>query len=192
MPTEATRAHLRRLYADRSDPWGHHSRPYEQAKFDRTLAAIDDQEVETALEIGCGTGALTARLARRCTQVVAVDCVSDALQQAAWHLRACGNVDLRRGEAPDDLPDCSPNLIVLSEVVYYLEASEITRLADWINAHARRPATILCVNWSGPTGQTLSGAEAVELFASACAIVPETTHHPGYRIDLLRHGPAAC
>jgi SAM-dependent methyltransferase len=186
LPTERTLAHLRRLYDEGPDPWGHHSRSYERRKFDRTLAAIARLRVATALEVGCGTGALTGRLARHCERVVGVDCIPAALRAAERHLAATRNVELLSGEAPDGLPDCRPDLVVLSEVLYYLETCEITRLAGWIRDHAAEDATILCVNWTGETGQTLSGGEAVTAFAAACRTARRTLEYPGFRIDLFK------
>ena len=191
MPTETTLAHLRQLYRARADPWEHHSSAYEREKYDRTMSAIAGLNVDTALEIGCGTGALTARLADRCGRVIAVDCVPAALREAERHLAGARNVDFCHGEAPDDLPACQPDLVVLSEVLYYLEVPEIVRLARWSRSGWVRPTTILCVNWGGPTGQTLSGAEAMKTFADACECLPQTEDCAGFRIDLMRLGETA-
>ena len=42
-----------RLYAERPDPWDFETSAYEHAKYDATLAALDDRRYATGLEVGC-------------------------------------------------------------------------------------------------------------------------------------------
>src|SRR6218665_2482167 len=69
-------------YARRGDPWYLATRWYERRKRAATLAALPDDEVVSALEIGCSIGTLTAELARRCQHLVATDVSVAALAQA--------------------------------------------------------------------------------------------------------------
>lgn len=86
MPTNSQRAHLAALYADADDPWHTHSSAYERLKFEQTLASLPRPRYRRCLEVGCGAGALTARLARFCDEVVAMDCTAQALAVAKVRL----------------------------------------------------------------------------------------------------------
>jgi SAM-dependent methyltransferase len=72
------------------------------------LAAMDGwpQKSDRVLEVGCGTGAYTLELARRCGRVVAVDASTDMLGYLDRRLRREGvsNVETRAGTLPDRLP----------------------------------------------------------------------------------------
>jgi hypothetical protein len=73
------------------------------------------------------------------------------------------------GAAPDDLPAIAPDLIVLSEVLYFMTEEEIVRLAAWLCGHATTDAQVLAVSWQGATGEVLSGGAAVEHLATCLA-----------------------
>jgi SAM-dependent methyltransferase len=64
------------------------------------------QGSDRVLEVGCGTGAYTLALARRCRRVVAVDASSDMLDYLDRRLRREGvsNVETRIGTLPGRLP----------------------------------------------------------------------------------------
>ena len=68
-------------------------------------------------DLGCGTGALTARLAESVRQVIAVDNSAAMLKAAKRRVGDLPNVDLRKGELdalPIDAGACDAALIVLS------------------------------------------------------------------------------
>ncbi len=186
MPLERTTRHLSRLYRQSSDPWGHATRAYEQAKFARTVTALGGRHYRQAVEIGCGIGVLTELLAPHCEALLGLDCVARAVEAARHRLADQPHVRLAVGVAPDDLPDMAPDLIVLSEVLYFMTRNEIARLAAWIDDHAVPDARIVIVSWGGPTGEALSGPASAALL---CQMLASWSHRPedgdGYRIDLL-------
>ena len=85
-------AYFDRLYAASDDPWGFSTRWYEHRKYALTLAALPAPHYDSALEIGCSVGVLTALLAGRCTALLALDPSVRALAQA--RTRVPGNVTL--------------------------------------------------------------------------------------------------
>ncbi len=195
MPRDATRDHLARLYAANPDPWGHDSRPYEQAKYDATLAAVGAGPFRTGLEIGCGNGALSLRLAPLCDSLTAIEMIPAALASARERLSIHPHVRLVEGAAPADLPPIAPDLIVLSEVLYFLTRSEIDGLARWISAHARPDCRLVAVNWTGTTGEALTGAAAMgRLRRGLRAWTGSQQAFEGFLVDVLtpaagkRHG----
>jgi SAM-dependent methyltransferase len=181
-----SRAHLARLYAAGDDPWGFRTSGYEQAKFRATRAALPRRRYRAALEVGCGNGELARHLAPACGTYTGIDAVPAALDAAR---RAVPSARFEHVFLPAPLPDAPYDLIVLSEILYFLDAPAIDDLARQIDG--RWPAAdIVCVTWLGDTGNPLGGAEALGLFFAAS----QRRFRPAgaaarYRID-LSHGAA--
>ena len=111
------------MYAGAEDPWGFRSRWYEQRKRDVTLAALTRPRYRRAFEPGCSIGVLTAALADRCDEVVAADVDERAVATARGEPRpALDNVRVERLSVPEEWPDGMFDLVVISEVAYYLGA----------------------------------------------------------------------
>lgn len=183
MPDPRTLAHLSALYQGSDDPWQHRSSAYEQRKYAATLDMIGPARVAQGLEIGCGNGTLTARLLPLCDRLVAIDCVAEA---AGLARAAAPGALVLCGQAPADLPDIRPDLVVLSEVLYYLRPDEIADLAAWLRDRMPPGGRVAIVSWTGETGETLRGPEAARLLAAGLA--PRQAQHrgeAGFDLDLL-------
>ncbi|SMO98326.1 SAM-dependent methyltransferase [Paracoccus laeviglucosivorans] len=182
MPHERTLRHLNQLYAASSDPWRHRTSLYERAKYAATLEAIGPGPFQHALEIGCGNGTLLALLAPRCRALTGLDCTRKAVTLARAAVAHMPHVTVCCAAAPDDLPAIRPDLVVLSEVLYFLTPPEIVRLADWLNPLRAR---IVCVNWLGPTEEALDGCGALRLFAAALGRRLQAAPADYYRLDVF-------
>jgi predicted TPR repeat methyltransferase len=190
LPLERTVRHLTGLYEASADPWGHLDRRYERDKYARTLDALGERRFQQGLEVGCGIGALTELLAPRCDRLAGIDCVPAPLARARERLRGIPHVILVEGAAPDDLPPIAPDLIVLSEVLYFMTGAEIDRLGAWVAAHAAPDGLALAVSWQGETGEALSGdASVARLDRALQHWTHHRTDHIGYRIDILSRFP---
>src|SRR6185312_473053 len=132
MSTSATVERFERLYQASPDPWGYRTSSYEQQKYAATLAAIPRQPVRLCLEVGCSIGVFTALLASRCEHVVAIDFSLSALEYARQNLQGVGNVDLLRASFPEEIPAGSWDLVVCSEILYYLKPPALTEAIGWI------------------------------------------------------------
>ena len=175
------------LFADNPDPWNFESSTYERKKRAATIAALQGERFPNALEIGCATGVLTRDLAGHCDALLALDVSEKALVIARARSNSNNTVLYRRAEVPRDWPDGSFDLIVLSEVLYFLSAEEITTASR--RAHKTLAANGLCllVNWTGANDLPVGGEEATRLFASAAQWRSETPRiESSYRIDRLR------
>ena len=182
MPLESTLRHLTSLYAGCDDPWNHRASPYEQSKFAATLAAVGEGPFRNALEIGCGNGTLLALLAPRCDRLTGVDCIPRAVTLARKAVAEHPHVDVLEACIPEKLPALQTDLVLLSEVLYFLGEAEIRQLAAWLLA--RRPR-IVCVNWLGSTDEDQDGTSAMRTFQSAFGSSGRTTLHDSYRIDVF-------
>ena len=175
------------LFADDPDPWNFENSAYERGKRAATIAALQGARFPNALEIGCATGFLTRDLAAHCGALLALDVSEQALAIARSKSATNDTVLYRRAEVPRDWPERSFDLIVLSEVLYFLSAEEIATVS-W-RAHETLAADGLCllVNWTGPNDLAVGGEEAARLFARSARWRSEKPWiEPSYRIDSLR------
>ncbi len=140
-------AHFDELYARDPDPWDFATSEYEAAKYEATIAALDPPYA-SALEVGCSIGVLTARLAERCERLLAIDVAESALEQA--RARA-PRATFERREVPEQWPDGPFDLIVCSEVLYYLDDTAVDRTIDEIERTLVPGGSLLAVHWRRQT-----------------------------------------
>jgi cyclopropane fatty-acyl-phospholipid synthase-like methyltransferase len=176
------------LYTADPDPWNFAASPYERAKYTLTLNAMRKPRYRLALEVGCSIGVLTRLLASRCDAVLAIDAVRTPLVQAR---RRCADVPSVRFEqmfVPEEWPNGVFDLILLSEVVYYLSREDVARLAAKATRSLAPGGSVILVHWTGSTDYPLSGDEAVALFieriGSTCA-VERSDRYSRFRLDVL-------
>lgn len=182
--TGVGRDHLQALYSEGDDPWDFRTSAYEQDKFRATTDALLRTAYASALEVGCGNGELARHIAPRCARYTGVDAVGIALDAAR-----CAVPDGHFVQAflPCDLPEGPHDLIVLSEVLYFLSHDGLLSLGHQITQ--RWPAAeVIAVTWLGPSGNPLEGEAALAAFVAA--VSPRFTATPQartveYRIDRL-------
>lgn len=126
----ATPTYFEDFFQRHDDPWGLDSSWYEQRKRDILLACLPHRSAPRALEIGCASGAITERLRERAEHVLAIDVSDTALARAAERLGDDPRVTLRRAVLPAEWPDGEYDLVVLSEVGYYMSASDFAGTLD--------------------------------------------------------------
>jgi SAM-dependent methyltransferase len=147
-----------RMYDESDDPWGFGTRWYERRKRALTLAVLPEPRFGTGLEVGCSIGVLTAGLAGRCDRLVAMDPSAKAL--AAARQRAPG-VEFRQGSVPADWPAGTYDLVVLSEVGYYLDTDDLSDLLDYTAADLAPDGFVLACHWRHPVEDYPQTGDAV-------------------------------
>ncbi len=147
------------LYTRTDDPWGLDERFYERRKRAALLAALTRPRFCAAFEPGCATGLLTAELAARCDRVLAWDVAGSAIEQTAARLGDAGHVSIGLGRIPDDWPDESFDLIVLSEVGYYCQ--DLAQLAARVDASLTSDGVLVACHWRHHAPLHAHSAEAV-------------------------------
>ena len=158
--------HFQRLYDVDPDPWRFGSSKYEQAKYRRTIASLSSRRFRFGFEAGCSVGVLTRMLATHCDTLLAVDIVEAPLRAAR---SACADqswVRFAQMQIPGQWPTATFDLIVLSEVLYFLSPADVARAADRVtDRHSavvggRAYATASTLGWAGQgtcTGRSAGG-----------------------------------
>lgn len=177
------------LYDKAIDPWHFHDRTYEIAKRAQTLRALPRQSYAHGCEIGCSIGVLTADLAPRVQNLLGIDIAEAAAARARVDLAAFPHVRIEVMHVPATLPTGVFDLLVLSEILYFLTATEIEELAGFAARQLAPGGDVIIVNFDGETLTTLNGREATEIFTAAAAShfdIIDQGMHPQYHIYILR------
>ena len=120
------------LYRADPDPWRTWSSPFEAHKRRMLLAACGPGKHGRVLDLACGSGATTAALADRALRLHAVDSSASALAVARERCAARSNITFIQGDLPEAMPRGPYDLIVMSELAYYLRPRALDRLCRGI------------------------------------------------------------
>ncbi|WP_291425471.1 SAM-dependent methyltransferase [Deinococcus sp.] len=185
------------VYGNSDDPWNFESSPYEAAKYARTLAALPRPRYARALEVGCSIGVLTALLAQQAEHLTALDVNVQALERTRQRLEQAGllsGVTLLQRRLPDELPPGPFDLVLLSEVLYYLGVDDLERALDAALVRLETGGTLLLVHWTPPvhdypqTGDAVHEAALRRVAAGTLRHLKAQRHgdeQEGYRLDLF-------
>jgi LmbE family N-acetylglucosaminyl deacetylase len=171
--------------AGEAAPWGLERGWYERRKRALLLAALPRERYAYAVEPGCAVGLLTAELARRCDRVLAFDTAAEAVRRTRHRLETMdlvadpthqrgqngdeivdgARVEVRVGALPEDWPaewpDGRPDLVVLSEVGYYLDAADWQQVVDRVAADLAPGGQLVACHWRHPAPGYPAGADQV-------------------------------
>lgn len=103
-------------FADTGIPLGHGEFMLEPRIEGRILQAVNVQKEDKVLEIGTGSGYLTALLAKLAKHVISIDIVSDFTKQAGAALKTAGidNVTLKTGDAINGWEEDAPYDVIVA------------------------------------------------------------------------------
>jgi SAM-dependent methyltransferase len=173
------------LYAASGDPWNYCDSNYEREKYTRTLAALPSGVLGAALEVGCSIGVFTEQLAKRCAWVLGVDFSMGALEHARARLERLENVRLAEASFPEQAPEGPWDVVVCSEVLYYLDEPGLRAALRWLERQLRAGAYLVAVSWRGVgSSEPLRGDDVHDLLAEQLArwhVLDD--RRPGYRLD---------
>lgn len=146
------------VYARDADPWRDGSW-YEQRKRSCVLAALPAREYRRGFEPGCARGALSEPLAARCAELVCWDVADRPVAETRARLAHRRHVRVDRGSVPGQWPAGTFDLIVVSELAYFLPDAD--RAALWRAARAGLDpeGALVVVDWQHElVGCPVSGA----------------------------------
>ena len=180
--------HFERLYHANPDPWNFTTSAYERHKYEATLAALGTKRFQMALEVGCSIGVLTARLASRCDKVIGVDFAPSAVAAARSRCAPFPGVRIEQRQVPRQWPEGQFDLILFSEILYFLNESDLMQACVHTERSILPGGLVLLVNYTGLTDDPCSGDTAASFFIAATAPYLQPIlqrREPNYRLDLL-------
>jgi 2-polyprenyl-3-methyl-5-hydroxy-6-metoxy-1,4-benzoquinol methylase len=188
MPDRATlpTSYFEAKYQADIDPWRFRTSDYEKQKYRATIGAMTKRRYRHGLEIGCSIGVLTAMLAARCDHILALDGSETAIREA--RSQPLCNVRYQLAFVPDEFPAGTFDLIVLSEILYYLSKPDLDELARRCMAALEPEGEIIMCHWLGETDYPLAGHQASDFFAAAVTgSLPNRAmlHEETYRLERL-------
>lgn len=169
--------HFAARYRDCDDPYDLEHRWYERRKRALTVACLGRERYGRAFEPGCATGLLTVGLAPRCGQLLATDVAPGAVGRARDRLADQTHVTVERMAVPDQWPEGTFDLVVLSEIGYYLEPATLLRLRRLTVDALADGGELLAVHWRGwSRDHVLHGDEVHDVLRAAAALRRTSWH----------------
>ena len=175
------------LFGANHDPWAFETSIYERDKRAATMAALSNRRFARGLEVGCAIGVSTVGLAEQCDTLLGIDVSQVALTRAQTRLADKPHVTFQRANIPHQWPTDKFDLIVLSEVLYFLRVEEVSCTAKYAYNAMAVDGVCLLVNWTGANNLPLDGNSAVATFVRSAlwkTVSVQTTDQ--YRIDDLQ------
>lgn len=129
------------------DPFGYRNSWYEARKRDLLLASLTRRQFERGWELGCSNGVLTEALAPRCERLLATDVSPRATFLARRNLAHLLHVQVHCASHPQQWPAGRFDLIVCSEMAYYLTPAAVTALRDGLHVALRADGLLVACHW---------------------------------------------
>jgi cyclopropane fatty-acyl-phospholipid synthase-like methyltransferase len=175
-----------RLYADSTDPWHFRERWYEKRKRALTLAALTKPRYVSAFEPGCSIGEFAAELATRCDVLLVSDVDPQACRSARQRLALFPHVQVARQSVPTEWPEASFDLIVISELAYYFDDTDLATLIARISTSLLQGGTLLACHWRHPVEDYPQTGDAVHARFERDLSLHHLLHHeePDFLLDV--------
>ena len=174
--TSTARRYFEEMYEGDADPWGFETSAYERRKYALTMASLPNEHYGSVFEPGCSIGVLTELLATRCDRLLATDLIPSVLERARVRLEHSPQVVLSPLAIPGSWPKGRFDLVVLSEIAYYFDATTLERVIERTLESTGPGAHVVGVHWRGQTNYPLSGDGAHEIIGS-CSALTRLVHH---------------
>lgn len=181
--------YFEQMYRQDPDPWDFETSDYEAQKYQTTIKALPKNRYSNALEIGGSIGVLTEKLALHCDSLLSIDVSETAQQKAIARCQDLSQVRFRIAQVPQDFPDQMFDLILVSEVGYYLSWSDLKQTQKLMLDRLKPGGHLLLVHWTlYAKDYPLTGDEVHESFLQ----LPSTDlkhlqrlRQERYRLDLF-------
>lgn len=181
------KAYFDSMYQASDDPWNFTTSAYEQEKYQHTITSLNGKSFIRGLEIGCSIGVLTNLLSAHCPSILAVDISEQPIAVAKQRLKDRPGVEFAVLQIPQQFPGDSFDLIVLSEVAYYLNNDDLKLTRELIFDSLTEGGTLCLVHWRPQIeGCAFNGDEVNEYFLQEPDIKQTYQYiNEQYRIDVI-------
>ncbi|RSM51921.1 methyltransferase [Actinoplanes sp. ATCC 53533] len=176
------------MYLAKTDPWDLATKWHDQRKYAVTMASLPRARYRSAYEPGCSVGLLTRMLAERCDEILAVDCVVEAVETAREEVREFPHVRVEPAMLPADLPDATFDLIVIGDLLYYLSADDLEAALDGLVRRLEPDGDIVSVHFRDQqTGGNYDGHQVHAALAARPGLERRVHHEDEwFLLDVLR------
>lgn len=166
-------SYFENMYRQDRDPWDFETSEYEALKYQTTISALPKERYQNALEVGGSIGVLTALLARHCDSLLSIDVSPTAQQQAIARCRDLPQVRFKIASVPQDYPNETFDLVLLSEVGYYLSWDDLKKTQQLTIERLDLKGHLVLVHWT--------------LYAKDYPLTGDEVHDSFGQLDRLKH-----
>ena len=172
------------------DPWGYETSWYEQRKYAVTVASLPRRRYRRAFEPGCSIGVLTEHLAGRCVELVSWDLHPASAARARDRVARHPHVRVDQGTIPGSWPAGRFDLVVLSEVAYYLGDADLAEVGDRVADAVEPGGDVVLVHWRGETDYPQTGDGVHERWRADGRFEGVVAHREAdFLLDVVRRRP---
>lgn len=165
------------IYRALDDPWGLSGHYYEHRKRSILMASLPRAMFRRAFEPGCAMGEISVLLAARCEQLIASDFVPEALAAARQRLAPHRNVLVENIAIPTQWPEGAFDLIVISELAYYLDGVALDHLAVKILGALDNDGVLVACHWKHAIDGAQHDAQTVHSRLASSLDMVHAVHH---------------
>ncbi len=185
--------YFEQLFNDSPDPWAFRQRWYEKRKRDLCLASLGQQRYPRVFEPACANGELSLALAERSEHLLCLDASATAVDLTRQRLHALPHCRVLHGYLPDDWPPGQFDLIVLSEVGYYLDTEHWRRTLEHAVASLAVDGTLLACHWLHPIADCPQTGHQVHALLARHLPLHRVVRHeePDFLLELWCRQPSA-
>ncbi len=186
--TTLSGADFEQRYLTDPDPWNYQNSDYEQRKYAATLRACGRGPFADSLELGGSIGVFSALLAPRCDRLVTIDVSPTAVGRARTRLAAFPQATSILGAIPADVPAEPYDLVVASEILYYLSDFELEATLTLLARCLPAGASVVAVNWrpAGPERPRTAEQAHAALHAAPWLSWVSSGHTADYLLDVFQ------
>lgn len=166
-------SYFENMYRQDRDPWDFETSEYEALKYQTTISALPKERYQNALEVGGSIGVLTALLAQHCDSLLSIDVSPTAQQQAIARCRNLPQVRFKIASVPQDYPNETFDLVLLSEVGYYLSWDDLKKTQQLTLERLDLKGHLVLVHWT--------------LYAKDYPLTGDEVHDSFRQLDRLKH-----
>ncbi len=176
------------MYATSDDPWSLATSEYELRKYDLTVASLPRRSYRRAFEPGCSIGVLSDLLAGRCQELLAIDAVPTAIESARSRATS-ENVTFSVGSMPGDWPEGPLDLIVISELLYFLDADDRHETIAAARRHLDPHGHLVLVHWRHTFDEAECTGDQAHREAKQVSGLPTLVRHEerDFLLEVLGH-----
>jgi len=178
------------MYLAKDDPWDLATKWHDERKYAVTMASLPRRRYSRCYEPGASIGLLTRLLAERCDELLAVDSVDVAVEQARAAVRDFPHVRVEQATLPAELPGATFDLIVVGDLLYYLSEADLETLLDGLVERLEPEGDIVAVHFRDRQAGNYDGFNVHAALLERPDLTP-IVHHDDewFLLDVLRRVP---